>query len=838
MGSLTRARDALGQQALPTGDDEDMGIGLSQAGYSELEFQFWVESIAQALAMNENSSDRYFIPEKGPYLKKLNVLNDKASWTCFRAHIFTPTRQIGVIGCRRKFLPPHLDSFQDMLFVLYGPERHPIIRPDLNFMSLLESVVDSLSPAVAPLPFKEAEFARCNPTLLSDHPYKAVHPTYCDRDLIQARANTLLYTSEQFRWIATRSWLTDAETALVLKDSGTMEFTNPRAATPGVVPNTKFIDLECFDLAMKFCDSVLSKLSLSAQNAKSPTEAKKGVVADPLAIIFRMMAELDQDGDDGSAGGSSGSGNGMRRNVDDVGDTPSGYSLKEEWKCRVAQYFAYCVDGGLIPSQLTLIKLAQAKPVDDKAAGVINEVIDFLLYMKQKPRSLKRAPNGYPFVPMKSVIERITTTDILNSFTCNEDVLIKLLLGNYFESVAVKAGKQEVVARLFRSILVTKLYNLKLVRVVCEKIATTRYVSDEILIDPLLNLVKIGNFYVKAWAFKALATLAANPHESAIFERGGVGMAIWTVYTSRTSDLIEAALDLLIAVSHTNKLSSHPYVVLTQPDLARKLIHLLAPFADTPQQERFHPRVLERAATLIIKLAPEKSVLQVLMENGAHNHLCAIVKKHHQYHHILVKVTSAIGTIYLHAGASMTAHRYSRKESQREDADALVSALKQHINASKLQLCLNILIILRMMLDFHMIPVPAAGLSNKRYGQAIQDRMSLYAKIRDDHSLDLKLKLVKSTASEAYDQAKAARLASERHESYAQLSAEEKIARRSEFDKQMKIAKGIVAKCDWFDGYGLFCRTHAFQKKHLRLQSADSLSPLQITHTDLDKPQV
>lgn len=180
------------------------------------------------------SGDDFFIPEKGVYHKKLNVVGDKCAWVCYRVHIFTRNRQIGVIGCRRKFLPPFLDTFHDMLFVLYGPRsevracsrsrlprlpffpsggpkdntrgagtccqagkqagrrggweiicgvlrrransytvpicllplcsslcmcrtfRAQAVRPDSNFMTVLEEIVDSLSPAVAPLPYKEA----------------------------------------------------------------------------------------------------------------------------------------------------------------------------------------------------------------------------------------------------------------------------------------------------------------------------------------------------------------------------------------------------------------------------------------------------------------------------------------------------------------------------------------------------------------------------------------------------------------------------------------------------------------------------------------------------------
>lgn len=319
-------------------------------------------------------------------------------------------------------------------------------------------------------------------------------------------------------------------------------------------------------------------------------------------------------------------------------------------------------------------RLVTADCSDDRS---VDRIIDFLLYMKKKPKASSKSTQGFPFIQCDSVVERMAKTDILNGFSCNEEVLCTLIDTGYIDNSARRLEKLEsrkeeraailnVVPRLYRSVLVTKLYNLELVRAVCRKIQTGgKVINDELLLDPLINLVKVGNFYLKTWAFQALSALAGQGHELAIFAKGGVGMAIWWVYVSRSSELIEAALDLIIAVAYTNKLRAEPYVVLTQPDLARKLIHFLVPFdASTPRQERYHPRVLERVATLITKLAPDREVLGVLMENLAHHHLARLVARHHQYHHILIKVTSALGTIYLHAGEVMARARYSPKKLQ------------------------------------------------------------------------------------------------------------------------------------------------------------------------------
>ena len=438
LASLTRGRDALGLNMTATdsigatnsggggggGGESGGGVGagvqVTPAGTSNLDFFFWVESIAHALTAQEVTKDQYFIPEKGLYHKKANIVGDKSTWTCFRVHIFTPHRQIGVMGCRRAFLPPFADTFQDMVFVLYGPRNAKLkVLPD--FMSTLDTLVDSLSPAVAPLPFKEhgRSWLRQNrdmDTILVDYAkhvaknlqgvnevqaaYHAKHqsltqntartvayntlktltshPTYYDRWLMQMRANTLLYTPAQLRWLSTRDFLSEVESSIM-----------------GVVPRTRFIDVECYELATKFCQSVLSKIKGStgagagAGGAGGSGGAAAGSaggagkdVADPLSIIVRLMAELEQEeeqqqqevgltltgasggaGSGGGAGGAAaggaggGANGGPKRNVNlESGeeDLGSGYSLREEWRARIALYFAFCVDGGVLPDELTM----------------------------------------------------------------------------------------------------------------------------------------------------------------------------------------------------------------------------------------------------------------------------------------------------------------------------------------------------------------------------------------------------------------------------------------------------------------------------------------------------
>lgn len=79
---------------------------------SELEFALWTESIAYAVAEQEFQThmgpefqdvtgykDSYFVPQRGMYRKKMNVVGDQARWTCFRVHIYTKVVAASLVVC-------------------------------------------------------------------------------------------------------------------------------------------------------------------------------------------------------------------------------------------------------------------------------------------------------------------------------------------------------------------------------------------------------------------------------------------------------------------------------------------------------------------------------------------------------------------------------------------------------------------------------------------------------------------------------------------------------------------------------------------------------------------
>eukprot|EP00954_Amorphochlora_amoebiformis_P013344 1047010-Amorphochlora_amoeboformis.AAC.1 len=142
---------------------------------SNLSFHLWVERIAWAIAREEGpkmQTNQHInldfivdltkiiqVMKAFSFLSTVSIARSSTSLTmrpCGTAFAYTslPNAERSVtygcvIGVRRKFIPPSIDTFQDMVFVLKGVKQSVEKRSnEPNFMQTLEQIVDSLSPTV------------------------------------------------------------------------------------------------------------------------------------------------------------------------------------------------------------------------------------------------------------------------------------------------------------------------------------------------------------------------------------------------------------------------------------------------------------------------------------------------------------------------------------------------------------------------------------------------------------------------------------------------------------------------------------------------------------------
>lgn len=86
------------------------------------------ESLAESLVENmeeekKESKDGYCFLKNAPYMKKMNIVVDLASWRGWEVLLKMKSLYISVIVLRRKFIPPLMDSGQDFIFFAYGGEN-------------------------------------------------------------------------------------------------------------------------------------------------------------------------------------------------------------------------------------------------------------------------------------------------------------------------------------------------------------------------------------------------------------------------------------------------------------------------------------------------------------------------------------------------------------------------------------------------------------------------------------------------------------------------------------------------------------------------------------------
>ena len=108
------------------------------------------------------------IDTPGQYIKKMNLAGDPAAWDAWAIHLRTGTakdqragdvavdslaaqRDIAVIAARRRYIPPTMDTSQDIVLVYYGTrmefagrDKHGNFLRSKKFMEVPEYILDTI----------------------------------------------------------------------------------------------------------------------------------------------------------------------------------------------------------------------------------------------------------------------------------------------------------------------------------------------------------------------------------------------------------------------------------------------------------------------------------------------------------------------------------------------------------------------------------------------------------------------------------------------------------------------------------------------------------------------
>ena len=90
------------------------------------------------------SNPQYVMLRSDIHRKKMNLSGDLASWNCWLVHLRTGQNDFVVVGCRRKYIPPTGEKYQNIWFKYKGP-----VVTEGNPLAEVEYMIDTLGPSVS-----------------------------------------------------------------------------------------------------------------------------------------------------------------------------------------------------------------------------------------------------------------------------------------------------------------------------------------------------------------------------------------------------------------------------------------------------------------------------------------------------------------------------------------------------------------------------------------------------------------------------------------------------------------------------------------------------------------
>lgn len=275
---------------------------------------------------NMSTDQTYSVYINEQYNKKMNLSDDISTWSCWEIFIKTTRKSIACIILRRCYIPPTLDSYQD-ISVIYSCSYK-----DMKYFNLTDRDI----------------LRECRLTADSFSPISQHHTLYTE--FIQSQLDTLLLDEFSYSWISTNIKLHP-----VFK-IGARSF-------------LKSI-LKMLDKANVLVESdLIEEIDLLEKSGSSrydpENETKVEVFEDPMACIHEMLSQVS--------------------GIDKFSRSIVERQKLHFFELRLARYLSYCIDGGLLGARFIIEDLVSSigltnRNVDSK----IRQVLDYLLHVRSK----------------------------------------------------------------------------------------------------------------------------------------------------------------------------------------------------------------------------------------------------------------------------------------------------------------------------------------------------------------------------------------------------------------------------------------------------------------------
>jgi len=376
----------------------------------------------------------------------------------------------------------------------------------------------------------------------------------------------------------------------------------------------------------------------------------------------------------------------------------------------------------------------------------IDRVIDFILFLQ---------PRVGMFPAETTLMDKIIALQIdgrdLGDFIVNEWVMVALLQTEYIEKMTAHYGrKQEVLTWLLKALL-ARTYDLELIRAVCLKLvrlltrvalagggeAASRQSQLDIpsLINPLVEMVRSGNTFAKAYAMSALLAMSRSADGSSQLVKSDsnpVEVVISVVRQAKYTPLLQTAVEWLVTNFNAISVEMDPNP-LEDTAFIKSLVLMLEPRLGT--KERHPAAVIAEASRLIMLLMRiDRPRTFMISDLDVVRHLMRIVEDHQNYSQQLEIISGCLLVAFTRSARddSMFALHTQGTGIVADQAHLyavmLARTLSDVATTNKIRVVLNLLIVLRCIVRTHHAEIKAAEAGtrlNKAYTKDAERRFAI-----------------------------------------------------------------------------------------------------------------
>lgn len=420
-----------------------------------------------------HDEDHFYITRNQQYTKRMNLVGDRAAWYAWEIIIQTKEVSFLAMLLRRQYLPPIFNTAQDIAVLLRCPR---------------EASKDYL-------PYWINSLRVISNSLCADASTFTIY-----QDIVQAKLDALRYDEEATFWIGaylklSPSWRREALIFLrriikmyiddnAISDKQDILNAPTKDVLISVCEGDEWASID----DTRSCDQIIKDMERQGEGIPEEIEYKENP-SDAYDASHTAESKADLEHND-------------KVKV-----------MRSKWLARVARYFAWAVDGGLVGDAFTLDTMIEYMGfLTEESKKQANHALLFMLHIRERDMLYQWMPTSLqiwlrkPETGEKIFSNRLPydRPDLLRRATFNENVMQALFRMDYIRRIQDEPYK--IMGKFLDQDVGTQLKAF-ICRKLCEAQDETKQVPVEV-IQPLMNLVKDGNTFLATYACAALVNLS------------------------------------------------------------------------------------------------------------------------------------------------------------------------------------------------------------------------------------------------------------------------------------------------------------------------------------------